>query len=277
MSGQASLLTGISGGPQDSPVPPRAVIQGAFGLLASLHALGAARVSELQRGCGLPRTTVHRLLGQLAEVGAVERSGRRWRLGPALITLGAGVPAEPRLRSVARRPLLDLANVTRALVALSVEVAGQDIVIEVLPGSGRLPAEPEPGGVLSDERVAAVRAHAQAHRGDLRPVIDAGRVHPDISCVAAPLRLSPRDVGAVWLMLPGGAGVPDPAVAAARRTAARIASALSRRTLPGSPVARRPRASLTGERPVTAKVTPGWPLNGQPQARHDGARIRSRA
>jgi IclR family transcriptional regulator, acetate operon repressor len=55
---------------------PRAVIRAAFGLLASLHGLGSARVSELQRDCGLPRTTVYRLLNQLQEVGAAERAGR---------------------------------------------------------------------------------------------------------------------------------------------------------------------------------------------------------
>jgi IclR family transcriptional regulator, acetate operon repressor len=214
---------------EDGPTAPRAVIRGALGLLASMHALGAARVSELQRDCGLPRTTVHRLLAQLAEVGVVERSGARWRLGPTLITLGAGVPAEPRLRSVARRPLLDLANGSRALAALSVEMAGRGVVIDVVPGAGGLPAEPHPGGVLSDERAAAVRAHAQARRSDLRPVLEAGLVHPGVSCVAAPLRLSPRDVGAVWLMVPGGGGVPEPLVAAARRTAGRIASALTQR------------------------------------------------
>jgi IclR helix-turn-helix domain len=48
---------------------PRPVIGGAFGLLASLRRLGPARVSQLQRDCGLPRTTVHRLLSQLQELG----------------------------------------------------------------------------------------------------------------------------------------------------------------------------------------------------------------
>jgi IclR family transcriptional regulator, acetate operon repressor len=222
--------------PVDSPVSsglePRGVIEGAFGLLASLRELGPARVSDLQRVCGLPRTTVHRLLAQLAEVGAVERSGAWWRLGPALVTLGARVPTEPRLRSVARRPLLDLANATGALVALSVEMAGHGMVIDVLPGSGRLPLEPDPGLAFGDGRLAAARAHSQAHRGDLRPVIDAGQVHPGISCAAAPLRLSPHDSAAVWLMVPGGTGVTEPAVAATRKTAGRIASALSR---PSSP------------------------------------------
>lgn len=217
--------------PLVSVTPPRAVIEGAFSLLTSLREMGAARVSELQRECGLPRTTVHRLLGQLAEVGAVERSDRWWRLGPALVALGAGVPAEPRLRAVARRPLLDLANATGALVALSVEMAGREVVIDVLPGRRSLPLEPDPGMALSDGRLASARACTRAHRGDLRPVVDVGAVHPGISCVAAPLRLSPRDVGAVGLMVPGGVGVSDLALAATRRTADRIASALSRAPL----------------------------------------------
>jgi hypothetical protein len=34
------------------------------------------------------------------------------------------------------------------------------------------------------------------------------------------------DVGAVWLMVPGGGGVPEPAIAATRRTAGRIATQL---------------------------------------------------
>jgi IclR family transcriptional regulator, acetate operon repressor len=229
MASTAAWAVGPVGATARDAAAPRAVIQGAFDLLDSLHTLGAARVSDLQRACGLPRTTVHRLLSQLEEVGAVERSGARWRLGPAMIELGARVPAEPRLRSVARRPLLDLAYGTRALVALSVQMADQSVVVEVLPGVSRLPHEPDPGMVISDARMAVVRAQAQASFGDLRPVLDAGGVDPGVSCAAAPLRLSPRDVAVVWLMLPGGAGVPDPVLAAARRTAGRIASALSPR------------------------------------------------
>jgi IclR family transcriptional regulator, acetate operon repressor len=224
---EAHGLTGLPGQGYVAP-EPRGVIESAFDLLELLRARGLARVSDLQRDSGLPRTTVHRLLGQLARVGAVERSGSRWRLGPALVTLGSGVPAEPRLRSAARRPLLDLASGTGAMVVLSVELGGRGVVIDVLSGSHRLPLEPDPGTVFSDLRMAASRAHARAHDGDLRPVVDIGRVHPGISCAAAPLRLSPRDVGAVWLMVPDGTGVPGPAVAATRRTAGRIASALPR-------------------------------------------------
>jgi DNA-binding IclR family transcriptional regulator len=66
----------------------------------------------------------------------------------------------------------------------------------------------------------------RARHGDLQPVVDAGAVYPGVSCVAVPLRLPPRDVGAVGLMVPGSEGVPDLVAAAARRTVDRIASAL---------------------------------------------------
>jgi IclR family transcriptional regulator, acetate operon repressor len=96
----------------------------------------------------------------------------------------------------------------------------------LLPGTRRLALEPSPGMTLEGGRQAVVRAHEQARRGDMRPVVDAGAVDRRVSCVAAPLRLSPRDVAVVWVMLPG-ASVPTSAVAATRRSAGRIASRLA--------------------------------------------------
>jgi DNA-binding IclR family transcriptional regulator len=217
-------------------VEPRAVVRGAFDLLAAMRGRRAARVSELQRASGLPRTTVHRLLVQLEDVGAVERAAGRWRLGPTLVRLGAEVPAEPRLRTVARRPLIDLASATGSLVALSVEMAGHTVVVDVVPGTRRLAFEPKPGMALDraelaavglePPRLASVRAQERARGGDLRPVIDMGGADLRVSCVAAPLRVSPHDVGAVSLMVPGRGGVPATLVAATRRTADRIAAQL---------------------------------------------------
>jgi DNA-binding IclR family transcriptional regulator len=199
--------------------------------------LGPARVSDLQRDSGLPRTTVHRLLSQLEQVGAAERSSGRWRLGPTIVELGAAVPAEPRLRSVARRPLMDLASATGEIVALSVEMAGEGMVIDVLPGKRSHPHQPEPGLTptraelvergLDPAKMAFLRAHERAHRGDLRPVVDVDIVAPDVSCVAAPLRLAHGGVGAVWMMIPGAGPISAPFVAATSRVARRIASQLS--------------------------------------------------
>ncbi|WP_329458020.1 helix-turn-helix domain-containing protein [Streptomyces sp. NBC_01497] len=218
----------------------RTVVSGAFAVLGSLRGLGSARVSEVQRACGLPRTTVTRLLAHLRRAGAVERTGDRWRLGPVIMELGAEVPAEPRLRAVAQRPLMELAGATGGLVALSVDIGGRGLMVEVLPGDRPVARAPRPGLLHEDDlaavglpvaRLAVVRAHERAHTGDMRPVIDAGGVDPRVSCVAAPLRLSPSDTGAVSLMLPGGAGIPDPMVNATRRTAGRIATELSRPAL----------------------------------------------
>ena len=45
-------------------------------------------VSDLARTTGLPRTTVHRVVNQLVDVGALGRVGTRYRLGPTLVELG---------------------------------------------------------------------------------------------------------------------------------------------------------------------------------------------
>ena len=55
---------------------------------APLIALGRARLTDLTEESGLPRTTVSRLLGQLAAVDAVDRVGTHYRLGPGLLALG---------------------------------------------------------------------------------------------------------------------------------------------------------------------------------------------
>jgi DNA-binding IclR family transcriptional regulator len=229
------MIDGAANGRDDDGGGSRAVVHGAFAVLGALRRSGPARVSAIARACGLPRTTVHRLLAQLQDVGAVQRSGALWRLGPALVELGATVPAAPGLRAVARRPMADLANASGAHVALGVDMGGRMVTVDVAPGIRPLAWLPEPGTVVSEQiaragldaaRLAVSRAHARATDHDLRPVIDAGGVHPGISCVAAPLCLGGGDVGVIWAMTPGGAGVPRALVSATRHIAERVAAQL---------------------------------------------------
>jgi DNA-binding IclR family transcriptional regulator len=211
----------------------RSVIDATFALLESLHRMGPSRVSDVQRDSALPRTTIHRLLRQLQSVGAAQCTEGRWSVGPTLVELGSGPPTDSWVRDVARRPLLELARLTGVLVALSVESTGHGRVIDVLPGIrpvyGR---EPRPGMGLGQDaladlgldvsRFAWARAHRRARRGSLDPVLDLGQADPAVACVAVPLRLSSRDVGAVWLMLPSADRMSDTVVGATRMTAARI-------------------------------------------------------
>jgi hypothetical protein len=132
---------------------------------------------------------------------------------------------------------MDLASATGEIVALSVEMAGEGMVVDVLPGRRTHPHQPEPGLTpnraelaergIDPAKLAFLRAHERARRGDLRPVVDVAIVAPDVSCVAAPLRLAHGGVGAVWMMVPGGAPISAPIVAATSRVARRIASQLS--------------------------------------------------
>ena len=53
----------------------RSVIETAFDLLDHVSALQPVRLIDLSEATGIPRPTVHRLLKQLMEVGAVRRDG----------------------------------------------------------------------------------------------------------------------------------------------------------------------------------------------------------
>ncbi|MFD0384920.1 helix-turn-helix domain-containing protein [Streptomyces stramineus] len=75
---------------------------GAFALLDALEEAREAGLTALAARSGLPKTTAYRLLEQLAELGAVERHGARYRPGPRLFRLGSAWQPHPALRAAAR-------------------------------------------------------------------------------------------------------------------------------------------------------------------------------
>jgi DNA-binding IclR family transcriptional regulator len=128
-----------------APNDGRSVIGSAFELLDQVGALEPVRLIDLAEATGIPRATVHRLLKQLIEVGAVCREGTGYRLGASLLGLGSRVTPERRLRVVARRPLAELAAATGAAVSLSVTIGGDAVFLDTV--DARVPlglAMPEP-------------------------------------------------------------------------------------------------------------------------------------
>ncbi|GAA3776753.1 IclR family transcriptional regulator [Streptomyces coacervatus] len=107
----------------------RGVLEGAFALLNALRQEEGAGVTVLASACGLPKTTAYRLLDQLAELGAVERSGGHYRIGPGMFRLGHGWQPYPGLRKAAERPLRRLAAVTGMTVGLAVLHEGQTLIL----------------------------------------------------------------------------------------------------------------------------------------------------
>ena len=218
----------------------RSVIGTAFELLDHVGALEPVRLLDLAEATGIPRQTVHRLLKQLIEVGAVRRDGARYCLGAGLLGLGARVTPERRLRAAARRPLAELAAATGAAVTLSATIGGDAVFLDTM--DARVPLGlPEPGS-----RVPPGTAQARLHTeiGRPAPVVDAGGFLAHISCVAVAVPLGRGQVAAVTTLVAGqrpSLGL----LAATRATGTRIAALLN--------------APPTGAATIPAKS----PLNGR--------------
>jgi hypothetical protein len=162
---------------------------------------------------------VHRLLRQLIEVGAVSREGTWYRLGASLLELGSRVTPEHRLRNVARRPMAELATITGAGVGLSASLGGQVVFLDTV--GPRIPlviAMPEPGSPVPPGTSSA-RAHIEIPRP--APILDAGDVLPEMSCVTVTIPLSGGQVAAVTALI-RGKRPPDALVAATQAAAAHI-------------------------------------------------------
>lgn len=84
-------------------------------------------VSEMARRSGIPKSTTHRLVGDLLAWGALERADRGVRLGVRMFELGHLVPAQRRLRELAVPYAHNLNEVTGLTSNLAVR-DGTDIV-----------------------------------------------------------------------------------------------------------------------------------------------------
>lgn len=109
--------------------PTRSSVGRAMSVLA---AFSAGRVelnlSEISRRTGLPLTTTHRLVGQLARWGALEQTqSGGYQVGLRLWEIGALAPRGHGLREIAMPFLEDLHEATRQNVQLAV-VDGKDAV-----------------------------------------------------------------------------------------------------------------------------------------------------
>ena len=213
---------------QLGPAEGRGVIEAAFELLDHIAALEPVRAIDLAAATGIPRPTVYRLLQQLIAVGAVRRDGTRYRLGKTLLGLGAQVAPVRRLRLVARRPMAELAAATGAAVSLSATLEDDVVFLETVDGRAPLAYIPEPGASVPPG-TAQARAHSELGRST--PIVDAGEVIADLSCVAVAVPLGNGAVAAVSTLMPGLSRPPLGMLAATRATANRIAGLLRSQTV----------------------------------------------
>ncbi len=202
--------------------PARSVIHTAFALLDLVAELQPVRLVDLSAAAGLPHPTVHRLLRQLVEVGAVRRDGSRYSLGATVLRLGATVTPVARLRVAAQRPMAELAAHTGAAVSLSVNLGDGPVYLDTLDARIPIRYVAKTGDAVLPE-TAQARAHYSC--ATRVPVVDAGQVAADYSCSAMAIPLGSSGVAVVSTMLPTGRP-PAGMIEATRRTAERITASL---------------------------------------------------
>jgi DNA-binding IclR family transcriptional regulator len=106
-------------------------------------------LSEISRHSGLPLTTTHRLVGELAGWGALERAtDGRYRIGLRIYELAALTPRGTFLREVAMPFLGDLYEATHQNVQLGVLDGHEVVYVERISGRDAVPVVSRPGGRL---------------------------------------------------------------------------------------------------------------------------------
>lgn len=104
-------------------------------LAAFDHAHPALTLTDISRRAGLTLTTAHRLVGELARWGALERDASgTYHVGLRLWELAALAPRGPALRQVALPYLEDLYEATHENVQLAVRDGSEVVYTEWLSG-----------------------------------------------------------------------------------------------------------------------------------------------
>lgn len=191
---------------------------------------------------GLPPATVHRMLANLADWGAIERASRgRYRLGMRLWRLGWGVPGARTLKDIARPHLVDLHTVTREVVALGSHDGNRVVLADVIAGNAafdggrRLPryldlANSAPGSIFTAYSSADTVGGDFRRRQELAEVrrtgvaVSRGTGRDGLCWIAAPVFESPGDVRATVCVAVPAARLNVPALARATAEAARAVS-----------------------------------------------------
>src|SRR4051812_2019849 len=109
---------------------------------------GSFRLAELVVRTGLSKTTAYRLVGNLVELGYLERSQEHYRLGNRLFELGSLVSRRLDLRETALPFLQDLFESTRQTVHFGVRDGFDVVYVERIHGHDSLALPSRIGGRL---------------------------------------------------------------------------------------------------------------------------------
>jgi DNA-binding IclR family transcriptional regulator len=164
-------------------------------VLAILDAFSAERsslsLSQISREVGLPLTTTHRQVHELAAWGALERADDgRYRIGLRLWEVGALAPRTIGLREAALPFLEDLYEATHENVQLAVRDQAEVVYIERISGRDAVHVVSRPGSRLPAHATAVglvLLAHALP--GEIETVLSGPLKRYTADTVTDPRRL----------------------------------------------------------------------------------------
>jgi DNA-binding IclR family transcriptional regulator len=219
-------------------------------------------LSQVAAAAGLPKSTTHRIVGELVAWGALERENQRLELGAHLFELGACVSLSRQLRETAVPYMEDLYMATHQIVHLGVLEDSDVLYVEKICGrrhadvptrlGGRMPASCTGLGKAilafsTPEVVEHVMSHGLierthrtitdqvAFRRELRSILIAGVAYDHeentlgASCVAAPiLAESGRPIASISVTGPTGSFVPEKFAQTTRMIALAISREMKR-------------------------------------------------
>lgn len=172
----------------------RGVVDGAFRVLRALPEAGQKhQVAFLAQLTGLPRPTVHRLLGQLRQSGAVEWADGHWALSTSLLGLARHVEPLTGLRMTSSKVIQRLREQTGAAVSLVVPSENSFVALEMVPGRDALPIDARSGAQMPASTAAAMvltpSAMPAARRRSFGAAVDDQDVIAGMTCYAVPVSL----------------------------------------------------------------------------------------
>lgn len=107
------------------------VVHNALNVLEEVARRQPVSLAELHRVLELPKTTVHRALGTLAEAGWIRPApGRRWAIAPRAVVLGSHAASEGGLRELALPVMQVLRDTTAEAIHLTVRDGDAVVLIE---------------------------------------------------------------------------------------------------------------------------------------------------
>ncbi|WP_194396871.1 IclR family transcriptional regulator [Microbacterium atlanticum] len=219
-------------------------------------------LSEIADAAGIPRSSAHRLIGELEREGLLERlPDRTYRLGVRLWEFASRTPGAVGLREIARPWLGAVHERVRQHTQLGVlsgrdvlfidRMSTRDAVVNATLIGGRIPLHASSSGLVllahADESLAedVVQAGMRAYtdrtirtgtdlRAQLRRVredgyaVTEGHIHPESRGIAVPITGPGGTVyAAIGVVVPNDGVSPHPYVELLRRAAAGIAHDLA--------------------------------------------------